>query len=146
MILYVDTSALVKLYVDETGAPLVRQGVQGADAVATSEIAYVEIRAALARRRRDGALRAGDHRRLLRRLHTDWPQFLLIALGSSLIRDAGAIAEQYRLRAYDAVHLASGLVVQQQMAEPVTFACWDRVLAAAATRAGMRPLTTRGFA
>src|SRR5207302_6827657 len=66
-----DTSALVKLYVDETGAPLVRQGVQGADAVATSEIAYVEIRAALARRRRDGALRAGDHRRLLRRLHTD---------------------------------------------------------------------------
>jgi len=146
VILYVDTSALVKLYVDEAGALLVRQGVQGAEVVATSEIAYVEIRAAVARRRREGALTAGDYKRLLRRLHTDWSEFLLIAVGSSLIRDAGAIAEQYRLRAYDAVHLAAGLVVQRQMEEPVTFACWDRVLAAAAAKAGMRSLTTRGFA
>ena len=140
MILYLDASALVKLYVDEDGASQARQGVGDAEVVSTCEIAYVELRAALARRCREGALKPADYRRALRDLHGDWPQFFLIAVGSPLVRDAGALAERYRLRAYDAVHLASSLAVQAQTQEVVTFACWDRALAEAAARAGLHPL------
>jgi uncharacterized protein with PIN domain len=52
LILYLDTSALVKLYVDEDGTLRARRGVGDAEVVSTSEIAYVELRAALARRYR----------------------------------------------------------------------------------------------
>ncbi len=140
MILYLDTSALVKLYIDEEGASQIREGVRDAEVAATCEIAYVELRAALARHQRDGSLKPTEHRRALRDLHADWPQFFLITIGSSLVRAAGDIAERYHLRAYDAVHLASSLAVQVQIKEAVTFACWDRTLVEAAIRAGLQPL------
>lgn len=51
-----------------------------------------------------------------------------------LIRTAGDLAEQMRLRAYDAVHLAA----LRRLGEPgrVTFACWDADLREAARRLG----------
>jgi antitoxin (DNA-binding transcriptional repressor) of toxin-antitoxin stability system len=52
--LYLDTSALVKLYVDEEGALAVRHAVDQAELVATSAIAYAEARAAFARRHWEG--------------------------------------------------------------------------------------------
>lgn len=140
MILYLDASALVKLYVEEEGSRQARQGAQDAEVIATCEITYVEVRAALARRHREGALRPTDHRRVLRDLRADWPHFFLIAVTSQLIEKAGDVAERHRLRAYDAVHLASGLALHARMGEPVTFACWDRSLTQAAARAGLHPL------
>ncbi len=48
MILYLDTSALVKLYVDEPGSASLREALVRAKAVYTHQITYVEIRAAFA--------------------------------------------------------------------------------------------------
>ena len=56
MILYLDTSALVKLYVEEPNSEEVRSAVDGAVAVAVSEVSYTEARSALARREREGSL------------------------------------------------------------------------------------------
>ena len=56
MRLYLDSSALVKLYVVEDGSSLVRQFVDQAEIVSTSLVTYVEARAALSRRRREGVL------------------------------------------------------------------------------------------
>lgn len=52
MILYLDTSAWVKLYATETGSERVRDAVAAAFVVATHLIAYVELRAGLSRKRR----------------------------------------------------------------------------------------------
>ncbi len=144
MILYLDTSALVKLYVEEEGARQVRQSVQDAEIVATSEIAYVEVRAAMARRQREGALAAADYRRALRDLRADWSRFFLITVGSRLVFTAGDLAAEHHLRAYDAVHLASGVAVRSQAREPVTFACWARSLAEAASKVGLHSLPLLG--
>ncbi len=62
MTLYLDTGSLVKLYVAEAGSDVVRQLVEQADIVATAAIAYPEARAALARRRREGAFDRGPLR------------------------------------------------------------------------------------
>jgi len=144
VILYLDASALVKLYVDEEAAGQVRQGVRDAEIIATCEIAYVEVRAALARRHREGALLPVDYRRAVRNLRADWPRLFLITVNSQLVLSAGDIAEQHHLRAYDAVHLASGVACQAQTRESVTFACWDRSLAEAAAKAGLHNLPVRG--
>jgi predicted nucleic acid-binding protein len=47
MILYLDTSALVKLYVKEPGSKAVRVLLERAHVVSTSRVAYVEMRADL---------------------------------------------------------------------------------------------------
>ncbi|MCL5258264.1 MAG: type II toxin-antitoxin system VapC family toxin [Firmicutes bacterium] len=141
MIVYLDTSALVKLYIDEAGAPIVRRAAREAELMATSEIAYVEMRAALARRHREGDLSARGHRRVLESLHADWAEMFVLSLGGALIKDAGNVAERYRLRAYDAIHLASALLLRERIDAVPVFACWDDDLSAAAAKAGLQLLT-----
>ncbi len=140
--MYVDTSVLVKLYVDERDSRAVREAVDQAEVLATSTIAYVEARAAFARKRREGGLRATDHRRIVRALDDDWPRFFRIDADEALVRHAGKLAESFRLRAYDAVHLASALAFSEASDAAVVFACRDVVLERAATRAGFESLPT----
>jgi predicted nucleic acid-binding protein len=109
VILYLDASALVKLYVEEAGTSLVLDRVQAAEAVATALITYAEARAALARHRREGALTASDLRRAVREMDREWGTYNVVDLTDSLVRSAGALAERHALRGYDAVQLASAL-------------------------------------
>ena len=78
MTVYLDTSNLVKLYVDEPdAAPTsneVQQSVAKADVVATSVLAYAEARAAFARRRRERLMTPTEARSALQQLDADWPR------------------------------------------------------------------------
>lgn len=140
MRLYLDTSALVKLYVDEEGSPLVRSAVDQARLIATSAIAYVEARAAFVRRRHEGGLSARDYRSIIRDLDADWARYLVVEITELLIREAARLAEAHRLKAYDAVHLASAAAIHGRLAEPILFASWDLGLEKAAKREGLDPL------
>jgi len=140
MRLYLDTSALVKLYVDEEGSPVVRSAVDQARLIATSAMAYVEARAAFVRRRYEKRLSADEYRRIVRDLDADWGHYLVVVVTDRLIQDSANLAERHRLRAYDAVHVASAAAVHSQLAEPVIFASWDVSLEKAATREGLEPL------
>lgn len=140
MKIYLDTSVLVKLYVEERGSDVIRRAVQEASLVATSAVAYVEARAAFVRRRREGDLPAGGYRRIVQALDADWERYVVVAVTESLIRAGARMAETHRLRAYDAVHLASAASLHERLAEAWAFACWDEKLERAARREGLSPL------
>jgi uncharacterized protein len=114
MTLYLDTSSLVKLYVAEPDSDAVRMLVEQATVVATSGIAYPETRAALARRRRERALSPTAYRIATRAFEDDWPRYLAVDVSATICRDAGNLAERYRLRGYDSVHLASYLEIARR--------------------------------
>jgi len=139
--LYLDTSALVKLYVDEEGSSPVREALQAAAVAATSAMAYVEARSAFARRRREGGLAAAEYRRAVRFLDTDWVRYQRVRVTDQLIHAAADAAESFHLRAYDAIHLTSALTLAARLEREVVFACWDGALEAAAHRAGLHLLT-----
>ena len=143
MSLYLDTSALVKFYVEEEGSPLVRMAVEQAEVVGTSAIAYVEARAAFVRRRHEGRISAGVYRGIVRDLDRDWARYLLVEVTGAIIRQSARLAESHRLRAYDAVHLASAAAVRGRLVEAVVFASWDLRLEKAASREGLQPLRPR---
>lgn len=140
MKLYLDTSALVKLYVEEEGAPVVRNAVAQAELVATAAIAYVEARAAFVRRHHEGGLATAEYRRVIRDLDSDWARYLIVEVVESLIRNAARLAETHRLRAYDAIHLASAAAVHDRLAEPIMFASWDAGLEKVARREGFESI------
>lgn len=145
MNLYLDTSALVKLYMAEPGRTVVTTAIEQATVVGTSMVAYVEARAALARRRRERGLSPEAYRRAGRLLQRDWPRYLRFEVTETLIVIAGNLAEKMHLRAYDALHLASGLSMQAQLGDTV-FACWDQGLARAAAKAGLEILPAHSAA
>ena len=114
MTLYLDTSSLVKLYVAEPASDAVRRLVDQATVVATSGIAYPETRAVLARRRRERALSPTAYRIATRAFEDDWPRYLAVDVSAAICREAGHLAERYRLRGYDSVHLASYLEISRR--------------------------------
>lgn len=135
MTLYLDTSSLVKLYVAEPGSDEVGRLVQSATIVATSAIAYTEARAAFARRRREGVLRPQALTAVKKALDADWSRYLVVEVSSVLCRQAGDLAEKYRLRAFDSIHLAA----YEEMARSAgpracKFSSFDAVLNRAAER------------
>lgn len=137
MRLYLDTSALVKLYVEEKGSSLIRQAVAEADTVATTIIAYVEAHAAFARRQRERTISLSDYKQITRDFKVDWRRYLVLEVTERLVERAGELAEDHHLRAYDAIHLASAGVLKERLADVVSFACWDSRLQAAARREGL---------
>ncbi|MDQ2680219.1 MAG: type II toxin-antitoxin system VapC family toxin [Candidatus Eremiobacteraeota bacterium] len=142
MTLYLDTSALVKLYIEEPEAQLVRDAVSGAAGIATSQLGYVELRSALARRRREGSITAPDYAQLLGQVEPDFRGFYLIPVSRRLIADSAELSERHGLRAYDAVHLASALESRTRSSQ-VIFACWDLTLRNAAESTGLQTLGPR---
>ena len=115
-ILYLDTSALVKLYVREEGRKEVRQAVGRAGAVAISEVGYVEARSAFARREREGSFSTEGHDREVRRLRRDFGGvYLTRSVTGKVVARAGELARVHALRAYDAVHLATVLILREEL-------------------------------
>jgi len=134
MTTYLDASAIVKILFREADAESARWLWRTAERRATSVVAYVEARAAIAAAVKDGrvASAAVDARRY--QLDRRWRQCQPVALDDHLLRLAGRVADDEGLRAIDAIHLATALYLG--VARTV-FVTWDRRLAAAATRLGL---------
>lgn len=125
MVVYLDTSALVKLYVEEEeGGELVRRAVEKSERTATSTIAYAEARAGLARKQREGLFTAEELRRAVSDLDDDWLTYARLNVSNPVVRQAGELAERHALRGYDAVHLASAVRLSERF-EDLRFLAFD---------------------
>jgi predicted nucleic acid-binding protein len=138
---YLDTSALVKLYVQEPGTdrllPLFSD--QPENRFAVLAIAAVEIRSAIRRRQREGDIGAEDASEILQILGSHLETRFLRQLISDTVIDAALeMVDRYALRAYDAVQLAGCLVLCDSTAEAFTFVCSDHRLLEAARSEQLR--------
>ena len=134
MIAYLDTSSLVKLYVEEKGSALIRELVERAELVATSVVAYAEARAAFARQRREGGLTAAGYDRARNDFERDWPRYMSIEVSEAVYRSAGDLAEKHHLRGFDSLHLASYLSLYRAGARQIRFSAFDEALNRAARK------------
>ena len=139
MILYVDTSALVKLYVPEPESSAVQALVGSAQIAAVSVIAFAEARAAFARKRRERAVGQKDYRRIVEEFNDDWDHFFIVDVTEPLVKRAAQLAEKHGLRGYDAIQLSSAIVLREQSGEAVSFCCFDDRLLRASRREGLKP-------
>lgn len=135
MIAYLDSSALLKLYLDdEAEAEGLRDVVDVLASLATSRLAYVEVRAGLAAARRAGRMSAASHDVAVEDFDRAWPEYDVIEIDGTLGSRAGDVAERYGLQAGDAIHLASALEIRD---EETVVVAWDGRLRAAAAAAGL---------
>lgn len=116
---YLDSSAAVKLYVAETGADWLRHRLLGEAPVAvlSSHLLRVELWSAFARRRREGTLSASDFTQTItwftEHLHG---LYRLAPMTDTLLQTACTLLEKHPLRGADAIHLATAIILNQQLA------------------------------
>jgi predicted nucleic acid-binding protein len=131
LIVYFDSSALIKLFLDEPDSQTALDIWNDADQIVTSEISYLEVHAGLARAMGQNPPKLsktgyGDAKAQFGQL---WLQVFSIGVTSGLIREASDVAEKYSLRAYDALQFASALTVDD---DGISLATTDKDLERAA--------------
>lgn len=132
MITYVDTSALLKLLIDEDGTDRTRLIWHGAEQPVSSTLLLVEARAALAAAARGRRLSAGQHRTTKAELQALAGDLTVIDVTNAVVALAADLAEEEALRGHDAVHLATALTARATL-----FASADSALCEAAGRRGL---------
>lgn len=142
MILYLDASALVKLYGNEEYSDVVRGAVEQSRALCCHLITYAEVRAGLVKAKRMRRLADDEYAYNVQRFEHDWSSIQSIGVDIALIRRAGEIAEDRNLRGYDSVHLAAAERAFEAAGRPETFvlSAFDSELLAAAQALGINVL------
>lgn len=134
---YLDTSALAKLYVSEARSDELEAALLGRRDLIVSDLGLSELTSTVARRAREGEMTGPDATRLYRRALRDLTtgEFLRAELTGSVHREAErllmGLGSRVALRAADALHLA--LAAAQGARVLITF---DRRMRAAAAALG----------
>lgn len=137
MIVYFDTSALLKRYVVEADSEAVALLWKNASMMAASQILYAEVAAAFARRRRELPASAAVLDQAKKTFRDDWTAIHRIAVDDVINRRVDDLLGRHALRGADAIHLASAVVLRELNQADVTFACADVALVRAAREEGL---------
>lgn len=97
MILFCDTSALLKLYIVEAGSEALKARVVEAEAVAVFRIAWAEAHAALSRRAREVPGDAPVIEQAKVALAQDWPRFVVMEVDQALVERGGKLCRHVRV-------------------------------------------------
>jgi len=137
VILFLDTPALVKLYIVEADSPAVHAAAARAETVAVCRIAWAEACAALARRAREVPADEAAIIAARQALARDWPHFFVVEVTQPVVERAGEFAETFALRGYDSVQLAAACEILSVAPGGVAFSCFDNRLAKASRVLGL---------
>jgi predicted nucleic acid-binding protein len=136
LIRYFDASALAKRYVAEPESHDVGRLLSDGVAV-TCRLSEAEIASALARRQREGVLSAALRDRLLSSMQRDLASLYVVEVSPEVSALACRLLMRHKLRASDALHLASALVLSGRAGLTVQFVCYDQALNEAALKEGL---------
>ena len=115
--LFLDTSALLKRYVDEEGTGTIVAAMAGDHVWVASALAGVETEVAIARL----PVADEDRARQQRRYEEDWEHFRVVPVDAECLRAAARIAAEQRIRIVDAIHLAAAA----RLPQPFRFLTFD---------------------
>lgn len=138
MIAYFDTSALVKLLIDEPGSDIAETSWQAADVRVCCTVGFTEAAAAVGRAWRIARIDEPTAQALLVDLAELWTGVTRVLADDLLAGHAAELAVLHGLRGYDAIHLAASI-------EPgATLVAADGALLAAAREAGLDTIDVNG--
>ena len=132
MIVYVDTSALLKRYFQESFSEEVLATWQQSEALVTSSVTYAETMAIIYRKKKDSDLEDNVVQKIVDAFQRDWSGFIRVEVTDALNKYIDNVVQKHLLRGFDAIHLASALVVKEGVPSNFFFACFDQRLNQAA--------------
>jgi predicted nucleic acid-binding protein len=136
---YLDASAWVKRYYQETGTAWVQELFARNPALACAALGLVEVMATLARKKKAGEIAVAGFAQKTQELEADWEDFIQVQTTAEVTERAKTLAKEMALRGADAVHLASALILQDRFTEEdsLIFVTSDKELKEAAQQSGL---------
>ncbi len=141
---FMDTSALVKRYMAETGSKWIETLTDPTanNQIIVARLTQVEVISAFYRLQREGKIDTNDVAVNFKAFQHDWnTQYKIVEVNTDLMEMAIALVQKYPLRAYDSVQLAAALKVNPAFAKlptgSFTFIAADNRLLNAAQAEGL---------
>lgn len=143
--IYLDSSALVKRYIEETGSEKVRILMEKTSIIAVSRLAYAETLSAIHRRRKSFAASDEEFAALIREFRNDWEHFHVLEMNSEALQSLDEVIEKYALRGADSIHLSTALWFKHVVKTAITFVASDNELLQAAKNARLKTLNPNDY-
>jgi predicted nucleic acid-binding protein len=143
MILYLDTSAVVKLFIREAGTDYLQGLYAPAGVFGTSRICEPEFSAALAKSVRMGICSIEMAEGALKEFKRIWGSVIKVDADAGVLGSAADLAWEHGLRGYDAVHLASAMRLESLARSHVTMVTYDMQLWDVSRKVGLVTLPER---
>ncbi|RJP46189.1 MAG: PIN domain-containing protein [Desulfobacteraceae bacterium] len=132
MILYLDTSAILKRYFQESFSEEVSAKWKQSEMIVTSSVAYAETMATISRKQKEADIDNKVIQKTIQAFQMDWSGFIRVEVTDDLNEYINNVLQKHPLRGFDAIHLASALVIYEKFPRTFFFACFDQRLNQAA--------------
>lgn len=139
MILYLDSSALVKRYITEPGSAEVFRQIEKAEVVGTSAISLAEVSAAFAKAVRLSFVPREVGESAYQAFRREWPDLVRLPVNEAALDRAADLVWTLGLRGYDAVQLAAAVSWQEALEAQISFSTFDRHLWTASSGVSLKP-------
>jgi predicted nucleic acid-binding protein len=132
VILYLDTSAILKRYFQESFSEEVSAKWKQSEMIVTSSVAYAETMATISRKQKEADIDNKVIQKTIQAFQMDWSGFIRVEVTDDLNEYINNVLQKHPLRGFDAIHLASALVIYEKFPRTFFFACFDQRLNQAA--------------
>jgi uncharacterized protein len=130
--IYLDSSALVKRYIEEKGSGKVHALLEKTELAATSRLAYAEILSAITRRHKAGDIAASAFEDIKKAFKADWSSFVVVEMRVEVLQFLDGIIDRHALKGADSIHLSTALWLKTAMGDDAVFVASDLELIKAA--------------
>lgn len=111
MILYLGSSSLIKMYIEEPYSGIIADWLRVSEIVATCRVAYTEVVSAMDIRVKRGDLSKEDHEKVLERFNEDWQHYVKVDFDDF---EAGNLIRKHGLTRFGALHLSAAKAILRE--------------------------------
>ncbi len=110
MVIFLDTSSLIKRYIEENGSALVDGYYVQENKICISPVTVIEINSALKRKARDGSITEDIYNKAAGFWNADYPQYEIIPYSDILIEKAISVIENHQVKTLDSIQIATAFL------------------------------------
>lgn len=136
--IYFDSSALVKRYIEEHGTEKVKSLIALNEEIITSKLTYPEMLSAFNIKYKTGEINSELYNNKVAEFIVDWDYFHVIEFDDGLLPIIKSIIHKYHLRGADSIQLSSALWFNDSLKEEIIFVSSDIDLLKAAESEGLQ--------
>lgn len=141
--IYLDSSALVKRYMEETGSNAIELLLTNAEVAVVSRLAYPETLSAITRRHKADDISENDFNKIKQQFKSDWQALTIIEMHHDVLQFIDKVIDKDALRGADSIHLSSAIWLKQAMKTEVLFVASDIALLNAAKQEKLAVINPR---
>ena len=110
MVIFIDTSSLIKRYVSETGSDIIDSLFNDENEICISPVTVIEMRSALGRKLRDGSIDSETYQKAIDLWSEEYISFIKIPFDDSLVIKAIKEVEDRGVKTLDSIQIGSALL------------------------------------